>query len=1262
MRGERGNRGADRLRAASARALGLLAFPLALAALLALAAAPAQAGKTHALKATFGVFSSPSGIAIDEANGNVFVADGFPNNSVEIFGPEGGAPVGVAVTEIEGFDFATEPSGLAIDNSATSPSKGALYVADAHNNAVKKLTLDPVSEEYEPDGELTAASSNFNPLAVAVDAEGNVFVPDFGAFKAGVVDSAIVEFDPTGAEIARIDTSDSFGRASALAFDSAGNLFVQSWGGKGVWRYAANGAGQIEASATPVQITTGSLTGVAVDRDTDTLYVAVKDRLAQYRASCAPVPTPQGGQCAPELEFGFGVLGSPTQRVAVAPNGDIYVVDRGKKNVAIFDLAESVVPDPVTKPASEVKQSAATLNGTIAAAGGPPASCEFEYVAKASFEAEGFASASAAPCSPAGPFVGLAVQAVEAEISGLDVETTYLFRLRASNENGPSFGETLSLVSVGPPKINASFLSQVSFDSASVEGLVNPNGDPNAATPTRYAIEYVSEEDFEASEYDNATSLPAPLSAGGQAIGAGTKDVKVAQQIAGLAAGVSYRFRIVAENEAGATVGPDRAFSTFAPAPAFGPCPAVEEFRRPGLDPSAALPDCRVYEQATPVDKNGAGPSGFVREVQAAAGGDGIVYLSGSGIPGAEGAQQYPTYLSSRASGWSTQGLLPPASGGSSAGVLGWSEDLSLSYVAQADLPGDPASFFQRDNATRSLRPIALEGKRLESFTYLGGAADNSTVFFESDTLLPPGGAAKARNTYVWDSLSEELGLAGVFNNGLPPAKGSLAGPNQTNYHGFYTQAQHTVSSDGSRVFFSDAGSGQLYVRQNPTMPQSALESGKCTEAEMACTIQVSASQRAVPDPKGKKPATFMTAAADGSRVFFTSPGKLTDDAATGPNDEGNDLYRYDLQSEELIDISPDAEPGDPKGADVQGVFGASDDGSYVYFAANGVLAPGATPGDCVHGDNVSGLGSGACNIYLWHDGATVFVAPLQMPTRVWNSGFASDRTSRVSADGKTLLFDSKSQLTDYDSRGIFEFYRYSAPEDELSCVTCNPTGAAPVGAPALVSVTKYGATIPEAAPVLTRNLSADGARIFFETPDKLLPGDTNGDAGCPLAGFSAIRYCQDVYEWEANGSGSCESEAQNGGCLYLISTGTSPYPAYFADASADGEDAFIYTVEPLVGQDRDRIVDIYDARVGGGLAAQNPPAQPEPCAAETSCRGATPVTPVTQSPGSSGFVGPGNQKPSAEKKKKKKSQKKKQKKKSQKKKQKKRHSAGKRR
>ena len=89
-----------------------------------------------------------------------------------------------------------------------------------------------------------------------------------------------------------------------------------------------------------------------------------------------------------------------------------------------------------------------------------------------------------------------------------------------------------------------------------------------------------------------------------------------------------------------------------------------------------------------------------------------------------------------------------------------------------------------------------------------------------------------------------------------------------------------------------------------------------------------------------------MAATPDGAKAFFTTPEELTNNANTGSADQGNDLYSFDVGSgqltNQLTDLTADANPINPNGAAVQGVLGASDDGSYVYFVALGVLAPGA--------------------------------------------------------------------------------------------------------------------------------------------------------------------------------------------------------------------------------------------------------------------------------------------------------------------------------
>ncbi len=333
--------------------------------------------------------------------------------------------------------------------------------------------------------------------------------------------------------------------------------------------------------------------------------------------------------------------------------------------------------------------------------------------------------------------------------------------------------------------------------------------------------------------------------------------------------------------------------------------------------------------------------------------------------------------------------------------------------------------------------------------------------------------------------------------------------------------------------------------------------------------------------------------AVDGSHLYWAT------EKAAKP---GSDLYRYDAGADSLTDLSVD--PGDPNGAEVQGLLGTSEDGAYAYFVANGVLAAGANaigetalPGTC-KGPPEAAIGS--CNLYVSHGGAVEFVARLQAdgelavsdaanwaPAASVSGSVGFQPTARVSADGRTLLFRSRRQLDAHPTEGVPQLYRYRVGEPGPVCVSCSPDATLPAGAPTLGTVSPPFRLNLRPASALIRNLSADGDRVFFESAGALVPADRNGVAGCPQVGLSGARFpaCQDVYEWEAAGAGSCPQAVADGGCLYLLSGGASDRPAFFADASANGGDALIFTAAPLLSGDLDELVDVYDARVGGGIA-----------------------------------------------------------------------------
>ncbi len=635
------------------------------------------------------------------------------------------------------------------------------------------------------------------------------------------------------------------------------------------------------------------------------------------------------------------------------------------------------------------------------------------------------------------------------------------------------------------------------------------------------------------------------------------------------------------------------------------------------------LPDCRAYEQVSPVGKNLTDAAGEPGIVQASPSGDSVSYFAVAPFPGTAGsAGQPPTYLSTRspAEEWLTEGLLPEAAPGSDDQAIGLTEDLARTILL-AEEPAlalgaelDARNAYVFDNASKSYQLLAANIGS-EKLSFADATPGGARILFETKAQLTENAVPGVYNLYEWNEAKppdKRVSLAGVLPNDEAPRGGAVAGPGgpavpkySSSTPGgsadeFYTQ--NTISEDGSRVFFSDVETGIVYMR----------------EPEANRTVQVSA---------GTEPAYWCAATPSGSFVFYT---------------EGEDLDRFNVnrfeesEKPELEALEEAREPLTSGAAGVQGTLGISDDGSFAYFVATAKLA-----------GNRNGNGeeaeAGADNLYEWHEDiathtvTTTFIARLLGPNgkstqdepdwRGYDRGASEgsgpsggEKSSGVTPDGKTVLFSSVSQLTSYDNSGKVELYLYSA-ELPLSlgnpvCVSCNPDASPAVSGAYLAEANRELAAVPLLRNAfLTRNLSSDGSRVFFQTEEALVPGDANGQ--------------MDVYEWEREGAGSCERMSasfseRDGGCVYLISTGQSAQPSYFGDASADGDDVFFFTRQSLVGQDRDLNVDVYDARVDGGIAAQNPPPAPEPCADET-CRGPSDASPVFGVPASATITGGGD-------------------------------------
>jgi hypothetical protein len=263
-----------------------------------------------------------------------------------------------------------------------------------------------------------------------------------------------------------------------------------------------------------------------------------------------------------------------------------------------------------------------------------------------------------------------------------------------------------------------------------------------------------------------------------------------------------------------------------------------------------------------------------------------------------------------------------------------------------------------------------------------------------------------------------------------------------------------------------------------------------------------------------------------------------------------------------------------------------SEDGSYVYFGAEGAIA--STPN--ARGETPT---AGKPNLYVWHDGSIAFIATLgsfgSREGEVLGGTIGkSDGSFEGTPDGTHFVFMSTLPLTGYDNTDAItgaadeEFFLYDAVTGTLTCVSCNPSGARPVGS----------AKVPYISG--RRIMSSDGSRVAFESTDVLAPFATDG--------------ASNVYEWE-------------NGHIYLISTGRQG--ARLSSMGSSGNDIFFFTTQQLVAQDvAVGNTNIYDARVDGGF---NPPSSVPPCSEEGCKPPLSPAPAVFGVPASATFSGIGN-------------------------------------
>jgi len=444
------------------------------------------------------------------------------------------------------------------------------------------------------------------------------------------------------------------------------------------------------------------------------------------------------------------------------------------------------------------------------------------------------------------------------------------------------------------------------------------------------------------------------------------------------------------------------------------------------------------------------------------------------------------------------------------------------------------------------------------------------------------------------------------------------------------------VSHDGRRVFFLSPDRGaapsscngtdattscppQLYVRQQNSdeVVTRWISRAEVTQANGATTDQSASLMGEV---------RFEGASADGDKVFFRTNSPLTGDDPNGlgtvppaggvttgsPGSHSWDLYMYDM---------PNGEDADPAGGDLVRISGGPDgggdcnspldggtdngslrwlsaDGSRGYFTCAAPLPGVADPagGTITEPGGTPDTGS-MLNLYLFdlsrpstdrwrfvarlprtsplgecattaiQRGATITPPNLRTGELVIRGSNSCVSGSR---DASFVSFFTDGRLTNDDPDSTSgDIYAYDAERDELTRVSNGQGGAGgsyPC-APASGAMECFGTPVMAVSGAL-RGLSvairpAGDRLVFFNSRSRLVAADVDG--------------AYDVYQWRRT--------AGEEGELSLVTTGNSNTDgAFFLGTDRSGLNVYFSTRDRLTWQDRDSVLDVYTARVGGGI------------------------------------------------------------------------------
>jgi hypothetical protein len=196
-----------------------------------------------------------------------------------------------------------------------------------------------------------------------------------------------------------------------------------------------------------------------------------------------------------------------------------------------------IAPTVTTVAASNISSSTATLIGTVNP-NNISTTVTFEYGLTTSYGTTVTAVQS--------PVTGGTATPVSKAITGLAAGTTYHYRVVGVNSEGTTNGGDMSFTTLVPkPAATTNAATSISSTGATLAGIISAK---NASTTVTF-------------EYGLTTSYGTTVTADQSPV-TGSAATSVSKAITGLAAGVTYHYRVVGVNAGGTTNGGDKSFTT----------------------------------------------------------------------------------------------------------------------------------------------------------------------------------------------------------------------------------------------------------------------------------------------------------------------------------------------------------------------------------------------------------------------------------------------------------------------------------------------------------------------------------------------------------------------------------------------------------------------------------------------------------------------------------------------------------------------------